>query len=95
MEPSPSDDFHSGVRGRSESAAGSSQCCSPDQPSIPPLHQAPAHSQGALQCVVVVLETLQLQEVFGTFALLAGRKVGDLDGGGVGDFRGQREVFDC
>lgn len=60
-----------------------------------PLHQAPARSQGALQCVVVVLETLQLQEVFGTFALLAGRKVGDLDGGGAGGFRGQREVFHC
>lgn len=60
-----------------------------------PVHQAPARSQGALQRVVVVLETLQLQEVFGTFALLAGRKVGDLNGAGVGDFRGQSEVFHC
>lgn len=52
-------------------------------------------SQGALQCVVVVLEALQLQEVFGTFALLAGRQVGDLDGGGAGDFRGEGEVLRC
>lgn len=52
-------------------------------------------SQGALQRVVVVLEALQLQEVFGTFALLAGRQVGDLDGGGAGDFRGEGEVLRC
>lgn len=52
-------------------------------------------SQGALQCVVVVLEALQLQEVFGTFALLVGRQVGDLDGGRVGDFRGEGKVLRC
>lgn len=52
-------------------------------------------SQRALQRVVVVFEALQLQEVFGTFALLAGRQVGDLDGGGVGYFRGQSEVLGC
>lgn len=40
-------------------------------------------SQGALQCVVVVFETFELQKVFGPLAALAGGgQVGDLDGGG-------------
>lgn len=60
-----------------------------------PEQRSPPRSQGALQRVVVVLEALQLQEVFGTFALLAGRQVGDLDGGGAGDFGGQSEVLGC
>lgn len=38
-------------------------------------------SQRALQCVVVVFEALELQEVFGPLAALpSGRQVGDLDG---------------
>ena len=73
---------------RLHTARGSAGGRSPEQCS-------PRGSQGALQRVVVVLEALQLQEVFGTFALLAGRQVGDLDGGGVGDFRGQGEVLRC
>lgn len=69
-------------------ARGSALGRSPEQRSLP-------RSQGALQRVVVVLEALQLQEVFGTFALLAGRQVGDLDGSGAGDFGGQSEVLGC
>lgn len=53
-------------------------------------------SQRALQRVVVVFETFQLQEVFGPLAALArGRQVGDLDGGwSAADWRG-RQVFGC
>lgn len=51
-------------------------------------------SQRALQCVVVVLETLQLQEVLGPLAPLAGGgQVGDLDGGGGAADRRSRQVF--
>lgn len=53
-------------------------------------------SQRALQCVVVVFETFELQEVFGPLAALACRgQVGDLDGGGGAADRGARQVFGC
>lgn len=53
-------------------------------------------SQCALQCVVVVLETFQLQEVFGPLATLAGGgQVGDLDGGGSAADRRACQVFCC
>lgn len=53
-------------------------------------------SQRALQRVVVVFETFELQEVFGPLAALACRgQVGDLDGGGGAADRGARQVFGC
>lgn len=53
-------------------------------------------SQCALQCVVVVFETFQLQEVFGPLATLAsGGQVGDLDGGGSAADRRACQVFSC
>lgn len=53
-------------------------------------------SQCALQCVVVVFETFELQEVFGPLAALAGGgQVGDLDGGGSAADGRAREVLGC
>lgn len=53
-------------------------------------------SQGALQRVVVVFETFELQEVFGPLAALAGRgQVGDLDGGGGVPDRRASQVLGC
>lgn len=53
-------------------------------------------SQGALQCVIVVLETFELQKVFGSFASLAsGGQVGDLDGGGSTPDRRACQVLGC
>ncbi len=53
-------------------------------------------SQGALQCVVVVFETFELQKVFGPLAALAsGGQVGDLDGGGGAADRRACQVFGC
>lgn len=53
-------------------------------------------SQRALQRVVVVFETFELQEVFGPLAALACRRqVGDLDGGGSAADWGARQVFGC
>lgn len=51
-------------------------------------------SQRALQSVVVVLEALELQEVFGPLAALAGGgQVGHLDGGGGAADGRARQVF--
>ncbi|GCC40876.1 hypothetical protein chiPu_0024769 [Chiloscyllium punctatum] len=52
-------------------------------------------SQRTLQRVVVVLEALQLEEVFGSLALLVGRQVGDLDGAGRGALGGMGQLFRC
>lgn len=53
-------------------------------------------SQGALQGVVFVFETFELQKVFGPLAALAsGGQVGDLDGGGSAPHRGARQVLCC
>lgn len=53
-------------------------------------------SQGALQCVVVVLEAFELQKMFGSLAPLASRgEVGHLDGGGSAPDRGTSQVFGC
>lgn len=53
-------------------------------------------SQGALQCVVVVLETFEFQEVFGPLAALAsGGQVGDLNGGGSTPDRRACQVLGC
>lgn len=53
-------------------------------------------SQGALQCVIVVLEAFELQKMFGSLALLASRgKVGHLDGGGSAPNRRASQVFGC
>ena len=58
--------------------------CSEPCLSLPP-YKVSLFSQGALQGVVVVLEALELQEVLGPLAALAGGgQVGDLDGGGGG-----------
>ena len=58
--------------------------CSEPGLSLPPC-KVSLFSQGALQGVVVVLEALELQEVLGPLAALAGGgQVGDLDGGGGG-----------
>lgn len=53
-------------------------------------------SEGALQCVVVVLEAFELQKVFGPLAALTGGgQVGDLDGGrGALDW-GAAQVLGC
>lgn len=52
--------------------------------------------QCALQCVVVVFEAFELQEVFGPLAALAGGgQVGDLDGGGSAADRRARQVLGC
>lgn len=55
--------------------------------------RTPRPSQSAFQGVIVVLEALELQEVFGALALLVGGQVGDLDGGGAGAFRWDRQVL--
>lgn len=53
-------------------------------------------SQRALQCVVVVFETFELQKVFGPLAALASwRQVGDLDGGGSAADRRACQVLGC
>ncbi len=53
-------------------------------------------SQGALQRVVVVFETFELQKVFGSLAALAGGgQVGDLDGGGGAPDRRACQVLGC
>lgn len=53
-------------------------------------------SQGALQCVVVVLEAFELQKVLGSLAPLAGGgEVGHLDGGGGAPNRRAGQVFGC
>lgn len=53
-------------------------------------------SQCALQCVVVVFETFELQKVFGPLAALAGGgQVGDLDGGGSAADRRTSQVLRC
>lgn len=53
-------------------------------------------SEGALQCVVVVLEAFELQKVFGPLAALTGGgQVGDLDGGGGALDWGAAQVLGC
>lgn len=53
-------------------------------------------SQCALQCVVVVLETFQLQKVFRPLATLAGGgQVRDLDGGRSAADRRACQVLSC
>lgn len=53
-------------------------------------------SQGALQRVVFVFKTFELQKVFGPLAALSGGgQVGDLDGGRTAPDGGARQVLRC